>query len=227
MTLKIKNWSNYQHYKTRNPPWIRLHKGIIDDPDWHELDGASAKVLVMLWLIASEDKSMEGGLPCTRKLAFRLRMTEHQINQAISKLSHWLEHDASKALAERLHAAPKSCSEAEAEAEAEAENTLSGKKPDPVPYALIVSRLNEKAGTDFKPSSRATKNMIKARWAEGFRQGDFFTVIDFKVDEWLTDEKMNQYLRPATLFSAKNFESYLQAAKAERPENDKRMRFKP
>jgi hypothetical protein len=113
--MRIKKWSNYQHYKTRNPPWIRLHKSIIDDPDWHDLDGQSAKALVMLWLLASEDKSMEGRLPCVRKVAFRLRMTENQINQAISKLSHWLEHDASEVLADCLHDAPKSLSYTETE----------------------------------------------------------------------------------------------------------------
>jgi hypothetical protein len=62
----------------------------LDDPDWHELDSAHAKVLTMLWLIASE----EGGeLPPLKKLSFRLRMSEMQTEQAVNGLSHWIEPD--------------------------------------------------------------------------------------------------------------------------------------
>jgi hypothetical protein len=42
---------------------------------------------------------------------------------------------------------------------------------------------------------------------EGFTVGDFKKVIDNKTAEWL-DTKMEQYLRPETLFGTK-FESYL------------------
>ena len=51
--MKIKNWSQFQHFKDRRPPWIKLYRDILDDIEWHELDAKSAKVLVMLWLIAS------------------------------------------------------------------------------------------------------------------------------------------------------------------------------
>jgi hypothetical protein len=57
----------------------------------------------MCWLIASEN---DGALPKPANLAFRFRMTEKQINSALSKLSHWLEQDASTALADCLHDAP-------------------------------------------------------------------------------------------------------------------------
>ena len=29
--LHIKNWGEFQHYKKRNPPWIKLHKKLLDD----------------------------------------------------------------------------------------------------------------------------------------------------------------------------------------------------
>lgn len=72
----------------------------------------------------------------------------------------------------------------------------------------IVDYLNYKAGTMFKYTSKATQTLIKARMHEGFTVGDFKTVIDKKVAEWLNDSKMAQYLRPQTLFGTK-FESYL------------------
>jgi hypothetical protein len=88
--MKIKNWSQFQHFKDRRPPWIKLYRDILDDIEWHELDAKSAKVLVMLWLIASES---DGVIPDTKKLAFRLRMTEKDTEASLIKLSHWLEQD--------------------------------------------------------------------------------------------------------------------------------------
>jgi hypothetical protein len=87
---KIKNWKRFQHFKDRRPIWIKLYRDILDDMEWHELDPPAAKMLVMLWLIASED---EGRLPSIKELAFRVRSTEKQIESTISKLSHWLEQD--------------------------------------------------------------------------------------------------------------------------------------
>lgn len=77
-----------------------------------------------------------------------------------------------------------------------------------IPIVEIVDYLNQKAGKNFKPSTKKTQALIKARWNEGFRLEDFQKVIDVKVSQWKGDAKMDRYLRPETLFSPK-FESYL------------------
>ena len=97
--MKIKNWSKFQHFKDRRPPWIKLYRDLLDDMQWHELDPLASKVLVTLWLLASEDQN--GCLPDTKTLAWRMRMTEKQVLDCISKLSHWLEHDDSELISER------------------------------------------------------------------------------------------------------------------------------
>ena len=76
-------------------------------------------------------------------------------------------------------------------------------------YKSIVEYLNQKAGTHYKPSSKATQTKIHARLKEGFTLDNFKTVIDKKVAEWKGTE-MEQYLRPETLFGTK-FEGYLNA----------------
>lgn len=75
----------------------------------------------------------------------------------------------------------------------------------------IVAFLNLESGKNFKASSLKTINLIKARMSEGYTLEDFKKVISQKKSEWLKDEKMNQYLRPETLFGNK-FESYLNTA---------------
>ena len=77
-------------------------------------------------------------------------------------------------------------------------------------YRDIVEYLNAKTGRNFKPGIAKTRTAISARLNEGFTLEDFYSVIDKKAKEWGNDPKMQQYLRPETLFGTK-FESYLNA----------------
>ena len=88
--MKIKNWTKFQHFKDRKPPWVKLYRDLLDDIEWHELDPVAAKVLTMLWLIASED---DGNIPELKILSFRLRMPLKTTKDCITKLNHWLEQD--------------------------------------------------------------------------------------------------------------------------------------
>ena len=83
-----------------------------------------------------------------------------------------------------------------------------GEEDGAIPYAEIVASLNEAAGTSYRPTSKKTRQLIHARWAEGFRLPDFEAVIGTMSAAWLHDPKMAAYLRPETLFGTK-FESYL------------------
>lgn len=76
------------------------------------------------------------------------------------------------------------------------------------PYKEIIDYLNIKAKTNYKSTTKKTQTLIKARINEGFTINDFKTVIDHKVDDWLNDRNMREYLRPETLFGTK-FEGYL------------------
>lgn len=54
--LRIKNWSKFQHYKDRNPPWIKLHFEMLSSEDWVVLDDASRVLAVACMLVASRDE---------------------------------------------------------------------------------------------------------------------------------------------------------------------------
>ncbi len=81
-------------------------------------------------------------------------------------------------------------------------------KSQKIPYEKIIDYLNRKTNSHYRPTSKATRRLIKARYNEGFTDIDFKTVIDKKCAEWLHDSNMAQYLRPETLFGTK-FEAYL------------------
>lgn len=81
-------------------------------------------------------------------------------------------------------------------------------KTDVKPYAEIITYLNVKTGSNYRPNTPKTKQLIDARMKEGFTVEDFQTVIDKKATMWKNDPKMSAYLRPETLFGTK-FEGYL------------------
>lgn len=88
-------------------------------------------------------------------------------------------------------------------------------------YKDIVDYLNAKAGKNYKHTTKATQEKIRARMAEGFGLDDFKTVIDNKVRHWKGDPSNDRYLRPETLFGPK-FESYLQENPNLKPTQKKR-----
>jgi len=75
---------------------------------------------------------------------------------------------------------------------------------------IILNYLNDRCGKRYRPVDNNFK-MIRARLKEGFKEQDFFDVIDNRRDYWMNDPRMAEFLRPSTLFCPKNFEAYLNA----------------
>ena len=71
----------------------------------------------------------------------------------------------------------------------------------------VLGYLNKVTGRNYRPVPATLKPII-ARIKEGFTLGDCMDVIDVKAKVWLKDDKMNQYLRPMTLFAGTNFANY-------------------
>lgn len=84
--LKIKKWEDYQHYKDRNPPWIKLHVKILNDKKFISLSRASKCLLMLLWVLGSEE---DGIIPNdVDELKFRFRdntIKQSEINLLIDK----------------------------------------------------------------------------------------------------------------------------------------------
>lgn len=85
MILKVKNWGQFQHYKDRSPPWIKLHKCLLDDRDFMSLPLASKAIAPLLWLLASEAKDGEFDAS-TEELMFRLRLPKATIEEGVKHL---------------------------------------------------------------------------------------------------------------------------------------------
>ncbi|USS86467.1 conserved phage C-terminal domain-containing protein [Fructilactobacillus cliffordii] len=86
--------------------------------------------------------------------------------------------------------------------------TMSGSDEQDAVARKILNFMNKTTGRHYKPTATNLK-LIKARMKDGFTFNDFKTVIAKKAEQWGQDTKMQQYLRPATLFAASKFEGYL------------------
>ncbi len=127
MLLQPKNWAVFQHYKDRCPPWIKLHRDLLNDRVYMRLPIASKAIAPMLWLLASESKDgvFDGSLD---ELVFRLHITEKEYQSGVKPL---IDNNfftvVSGVLAERLQdAIPET--ERETEAETKKEKKTLGKR---------------------------------------------------------------------------------------------------
>lgn len=85
MLLQPKNWAVFQHYKDRCPPWIKLHRDLLNDRVYMRLPLASKAIAPLLWLLASESKdgTFDGSLD---ELVFRLHITPKDYQEGVKPL---------------------------------------------------------------------------------------------------------------------------------------------
>ena len=85
MKLVPKNWTIFQHYKDRCPPWVKLHRELLNDKQFMCLPVASKALAPLLWLLASESKTGEfdGSI---EELVFRLRFTAKEVESGLKPL---------------------------------------------------------------------------------------------------------------------------------------------
>jgi uncharacterized phage protein (TIGR02220 family) len=103
--------------------------------------------------------------------------------------------------------------EVEVEVEVKGKGEVEGKEKDKGQSSqveAIIKDLNEKTGKNYR-STKDNKILIEARLKDGFTFEDFQKVHLNMATKWKDDPKMNQYLRPATLYQPKKFEGYLNA----------------
>ena len=86
----------------------------------------------------------------------------------------------------------------------------------------VVSYLNKETGARYGAKSKPTRDKIRARINEGYKEQDFYKVINNMVkaaDNGTWGKNMHKYLRPSTLFGTK-FEQYLNWVQVvEQPDN--------
>lgn len=175
MNIKIapKNWKKFQHYTGRTPPWIKLHRNLLDDYQFHCLPVASKALAPGLWLLASE---YENGLidATEQEIAFRLRVSISDLRSAIKSLiDNGFFVDASGTLAGCYqHATLETEVETEKEKEKEKKEARAGRATrlpsDWVPKEFSEERVELEKFRDWAKAAPGQKG-VKADWDAAWR----------------------------------------------------------
>lgn len=75
--IRIINWEKYQNYKHRRPPWVKVHRKILDSRQIMSIADASFGLLVKIWLLVSDsDEKIDGTIKMDFDcIAFKLHKT--------------------------------------------------------------------------------------------------------------------------------------------------------
>jgi len=148
----VKNWKEFQHYKDRSPPWIKFHKGVLDDYEFACLPLASRALAPCIWLLASEQN--DGSVRIDPEfVAFRLRWPIDEVKAGLKSLiDNGFINVASDALAECLKPA---ITEAYKEEVEKKEKSTASPKAQPARGCRLPD--------DWKPDDELTA------WAKGQR----------------------------------------------------------
>lgn len=183
--LTIKGWREHQHYKKRNPPWIKLHRAIIEDYAFSTLKDKTKAHLMLIWVLAS---GAEGRIPHDAKfIASKISAAEPVDLESMIEAGFLIQDEA----------APQQQQPAEPEKKNEYKERA----------AEVIAFLNEKAGRNFDGNGANAQHVI-ARLKDGETVDDMRAVVAKKCREWKGDPKMDAYLRPETLFNRTKYASY-------------------
>ncbi len=188
MILVPKNWDTFQHYKDRNPPWIKIHKSLLDDREFMRLPTASKALAPLLWLLASESKTGEfdGSVD---ELEFRLRMPRKEIQEGLKSLiDKGFFCNASVALADASNTHTFAVPETETEGETKTEEPKGSLSSQPAaertPSQKLLDLFHEKCIYMPKVSvfNDVRKKKLKARFAEVM-----------KSEKWTADQTVEWF----------------------------------
>jgi len=126
MSYRIKDWDKFQHFKNRNPPWIKLYKDILNQRDINVLSDFSFRILIGLWLLASEDDKKTGLLPDIEEMFFRLRVTKSKLENSLQELNKFVYQDDIKPISDGHQTDPPEKRREETEKELETEVETDG-----------------------------------------------------------------------------------------------------
>lgn len=179
--LRVKNWGEFQHYKDRNPPWIKLHRTLLDDYEFARLQDASKSHLILIWLFASQKNGCIPNDPAFLKKKLGLEK-EPNLQLFIEQGLLIQEQSASDALAPCEQVAPRG----------EAYKALEELPPSPLAGKNGANGNGEHRARK-KPATRAPDSfeITEPMWAWAQEQGVVHERIETETAKFLDHHKAN------------------------------------
>lgn len=125
--MRVANWSTWQSYRSDRgqPPWIKVHRRVLRNPEWVALSDSQRGQLVSMWILAADK---DGELPddpkVIQKLCYLDSEPDLQVFVAHGFLEKWRQGDVTTTPEGRQRDRP----EAEAESETEKKRSIGDRK---------------------------------------------------------------------------------------------------
>jgi hypothetical protein len=155
MTYRVKNWTKYQHYKKRCPPWIKLHYETLTSSDWVMLDDSSRVLAIACMLVASRH---DGEIPSDPAYIKRVAYL-HQEPDFKPLISCGFLEPCKRMLADESAAQADACSEAETD-QRQRERDLARSNSNIEEEGLFV--IDDEVSAKF--DAEAYRKMPKSKW---------------------------------------------------------------
>lgn len=212
----IKNLEKYQHYKDRDPKWIKLYYSILDDEAFIFLSEIDRCRYMTCLILASRNNNKIPADPAYLKKVMRLdknpdltALLSCGLLYRYDSSSPRLDKDYTNApepngslLSSSLLSSSLQSEEGKKSEEGEQQRNYLQESKE------VLAFLNEKSGKKYREVG-VNLDLIMARLKSGVTAGQCKTLVMRKVRDWGTDEKMSKFLRPETLFNRTKFEAYL------------------
>ena len=193
--FKITNLDKYQHYKDRKVVWVKLFISTLSDWNFLKLtDDAKLHFLLLVLLGSSNNNALNYDKTAIKRMLHLRKFPKLEELERIGLITSYDDEDPVYEKGKKLQ-------------------TIKSSKTETrylVLSRLILNKLITLSGKTFRDTHSNLKH-IQARLADGFTEADCEKVIKNRCAKWKDDPKMNEYLRPCTLFRPKHFEGYLNA----------------
>jgi uncharacterized phage protein (TIGR02220 family) len=211
VTITIMNWRNYQpRTDLKSLNWFRVESGISEHPAFFKMD-SDGKWLFIFLLSQCAKKNTDCLNTDLTYLEYYSKVSKKKIPQILQILHESVliryEFVTSSLQSRVLQYNTNNTNNTNntyCQIEKNTSFVLQAKR--------VLAFLNEVTEKEYR-QIKTNLDLIVNRLKTGATEDDCMAVIAFKYNKWFKDDKMNQYLRPSTLFSAKNFEAYLADAK--------------
>ena len=92
-TVRIHNWDKWQSYRRDRgqPPWIKVHRLLMRDPNWIALSDAQRGQLVAIWLLAADH---DGVIPASPALVQKICYMDSEPDFQVLVSLGFIEPDA-------------------------------------------------------------------------------------------------------------------------------------
>ena len=158
-TLRVTNWRKWQSYRgdRGQPPWIKVHRCVMRNPEWVALSDGQRGQLVAIWLLAADH---DGVIPASAQIIRKLCYMDSDPDLQLFVSFGFIEYD-DNVTPTRGH--PDANTTHQSRVETEAETETETKAEGEGEYA--ISHTANGAGVRT-PSPRPDGSLFSELWAE-------------------------------------------------------------